>query len=262
MDKIRTIVVKEWLEVFRNRMVLFTVAFLPLVFVGLGLASLGGMARLGETETPTNMGELPGAAAACEGLTELECGQRFMVDIFASMFIILPVIIPVSIAAYSIVGEKLTRSLEPLLATPITTVELVAAKVIAATVPAVLATWLGYLAYVVGAGAFVSAAAHQRLYSPLWLLAILVLAPMLSLLAVSVAIMVSSRVTDPRVAEQLAGVVVLPLILVVVGQSIGLFILDARLIVPAAAVVVILDALLLYLSVRTFERETILTRWK
>jgi ABC-2 type transport system permease protein len=85
---------------------------------------------------------------------------------------------------------------------------------------------------------------------------------MLSLLAVSVAIMVSSRATDPRAAEQLAGVVVLPLILVVVGQAVGLFILDTRLIVPAAIIVLAVDVLLLYLSVRTFDRETILTRWK
>ena len=45
-------------------------------------------------------------------------------SLFMFMFMIIPVAIPVTIAAYSIVGEKTTHSLEPLLATPITTSEL------------------------------------------------------------------------------------------------------------------------------------------
>jgi len=61
-------------------------------------------------------------------------------------------IIPVNIAAYSVVGEKTTRSLEPLLATPITTAELLIGKNMAAAIPAVLATWAGFLLYLLALG--------------------------------------------------------------------------------------------------------------
>ncbi len=41
MNKVKTIVRKEWAEVFKNRMVLFTIIFLPLVFAILPLIMLG-----------------------------------------------------------------------------------------------------------------------------------------------------------------------------------------------------------------------------
>jgi ABC-2 type transport system permease protein len=67
---------------------------------------------------------------------------------------------------------------------------------------------------------------------------------------------------DPRVAEQLSAFVILPLILIIVGQSAGLIILDKQMIILIGAIVLIIDAILVYLAVRLFERETILTRWK
>lgn len=97
---------------------------------------------------------------------------------------------------------------------------------------------------------------------PLWLVAIFIVGPLLTLLAVCTAIIVSSRVTDPRVAEQLSAVVVLPLILIIVGQSMGLLIIDRQLVLLAALFILIVDASLLYLSVKLFQREQILTRWK
>jgi ABC-2 type transport system permease protein len=185
-----------------------------------------------------------------------------MLNLFTLLFMILPVMIPVTIAAYSIVGEKTARSLEPLLATPITTVELLVAKAIAAVVPAIVATWIAYAIYLVGARLLVDDEVFRHLLDPLWLIAIFVVGPLLTLLAVNVALIVSSRVTDPRVAEQLSGVVILPLILLVVGQSVGLVLLNRQLILAIGAVVILLDAALLYLSVKTFQRETILTRWR
>jgi len=195
-------------------------------------------------------------------MSELVCTQVYMLNLFTLLFMILPVMIPVTIAAYSIVGEKTARSLEPLLATPITTVELLVAKAIAAVVPAIVATWIAYAIYLVGARLLVDDEVFRHLLDPLWLIAIFVVGPLLTLLAVNVALIVSSRVTDPRVAEQLSGVVILPLILLVVGQSVGLVLLNRQLILAIGAVVILLDAALLYLSVKTFQRETILTRWR
>jgi ABC-2 type transport system permease protein len=153
--------------------------------------------------------------------------------------------------------------LEPILATPITTVELILGKSLSAIIPAVAATWLGYLIYAVGLQIILNGGAVvARLFDPLWLTAVFVVGPLLTILAVCIAIMVSSRVSDPRVAEQLAGVIVLPLILLLTGQSIGFFIINRNMIVAAAAVIALIDVGLVYLSIKTFERETILTRWK
>jgi ABC-2 type transport system permease protein len=195
-------------------------------------------------------------------MDDYECVQIYTLDIFTLMFMILPIMIPVTIAAYSIVGEKTMRSLEPLLATPITTTELVVGKMIAAVGPAIAATWLAYILYVIGINLLAPASVASRLTEPLWLIAVFIVGPLLSLLSVCVAIMVSSRVTDPRVAEQLSGIVILPLILIIVGQSIGFIVLDQELIFLIGAGSILLDIVLVILAVRLFERETILTKWK
>jgi ABC-2 type transport system permease protein len=185
-----------------------------------------------------------------------------MLSIFTIMFMILPVMVPVTIAAYSIVGEKTTRSLEPLLATPITTMELLVGKILAAVIPAVAVTWITYLIYLIGVWFLTSTAVFMTFLAPLWLLAIFVVGPLLALFSVSIAIMVSSRVNDPRVAEQLSGAVAVPIILLLVGQSAGFILLSQELIVVIAVVVAVLDVGLVYLAIQTFEREAILTRWK
>ncbi|HEX6386498.1 MAG TPA: ABC transporter permease subunit [Anaerolineae bacterium] len=264
MEKIRTIVSKEWAEVFKNRLVLFTVAFLPLILTAIPLITLG-FAR-GADEDIAELVESgqsePFFAELCRGLSELECAQAYTLNIFTLMFMILPVAIPVSIAAYSVVGEKTSRSLEPLLATPITTVELLLGKMVAAVVPAVAVTWGAFGIFVVGVWLMTDAVMVSRVLQLHWLIAVFVVGPLLSLLSVSAALIVSSRVSDPRVAEQLSALVILPLVLLLVGQSTGLILIDRRIVIVMALIVALLDVALVYLSVRLFQRETILTRWK
>jgi ABC-2 type transport system permease protein len=261
MAKVKTIIRKEWSEVFKNRLVLFSVAFLPLLLLAIPFIAL--TLTDGFTEGDLGNGDqIPVGSEFCQGLDDADCIQIYMLEIFTLMFMILPVSIPVTIAAYSIVGEKSSHSLEPLLATPITTTELLVGKVISATIPAVAATWIAYGLYLLGVWIMVNEVVFDRFLDPLWLVAIFIVGPLLTLLAVCTAIIVSSRVTDPRVAEQLSAVVILPLILIIVGQSMGLLIINRQLVLLAVLFLVIADAILIYLSVKLFQRERILTRWK
>jgi ABC-2 type transport system permease protein len=95
-----------------------------------------------------------------------------------------------------------------------------------------------------------------------WLIAVFVVGPLMALLAVNFSVMVSSRVNDPRVAEQLSMVVIIPVLAVFFGQFAGLFILNRQLILISAFVLVLVDAMFIYIAVKLFQRETILTRWK
>lgn len=261
MDKIRTIISKEWAEVFKNRLVLFSVLFLPLMLLALPLITIATTNNIDGGQLSSSS-DFPAAAIQCQGLAEDECMQVYLLDIFALLFMILPISIPVSIAAYSVVGEKSTHSLEPLLATPITTVELLAGKMLAAVIPAVVATWTAYTIYIVSVRFMVRPEVFDRVLDPLWLVAIFIVGPLLTVLSVCAAMMISSRVSDPRTAEQLSAVVILPLILIIVGQSAGLFILNRQLVVLAAIAVFAIDIILVILTVKLFRRETILTRWK
>ncbi|HFE66653.1 MAG TPA: ABC transporter permease [Chloroflexi bacterium] len=262
MNKIRTIIDKEWAEVFKNKLVFFSVVFMPLLFVALPILTLWGMKAMGEDAGNLSSGSGDFFGDFCQGLSEFDCGQAYMLSLYALLFMILPLMIPVTIAAYSIVGEKTTRSLEPLLATPITTKELLTGKALAAVIPAIAATWLAFAIFLVSSWLMVSPEVFRVGIQPYWLTAVILVGPLLALFAVAIAMMISSRVTDPRTAEQLAGFVVLPVILILVGQSLGLFLINGELVLILAAVLIILDAILLALTVKIFQRETILTRWK
>ena len=74
--------------------------------------------------------------------------------------------------------------------------------------------------------------------------------------------MVSSRVNDPRVAEQISMIIILPVLGGFFGQVAGLFILNKEIISVVAIIMVIADVLMVYLATRLFQREQILTRWK
>lgn len=263
MDKVTTIVGKEWSEVFKNRMVLLSVLILPLALAAIPLVMLVVFNRFG-----TSMGNMsdPDLMALigdqCQGLSSSDCTVLYLLNIFVLLFMILPVAIPVTIAAYSIVGEKTNRSLEPLLATPITTTELLTGKLIAAILPALLATWLAFGIFFVGAYFLASPDVFSRFLDPMWLIAIFFVAPLLTMLSACIALIISSRATDPRVAEQLSALILLPIILVVVGQSVGLILINRQVMLIILVVVAVLDVALLYLAVRLFQRENILTRWR
>ncbi len=262
MNKIKTIIRKEWAEVFKNRMVLFSVIVLPLILsvIPLGiLSSTGGSkVNVGNTELPPQIQQF------CKtGMNSAQCMQYYIVSEFLILFMMIPLFIPVNIAAYSIVGEKTTHSLEPLLATPITTGELLTGKNLASVIPAILATWAGFAIFAIGSFLITGGGAlAANLISPMWLLAIFIAGPLMAVLSVNFSVMVSSRVNDPRVAEQMSAVLIVPLIALIVAQFAGLIILNSSLVIILCIILVLLDILMIYLAVHMFQRETILTRWK
>jgi ABC-2 type transport system permease protein len=263
MKKIRTIISKEWSEVFRNRMVLFTVAFLPLILTAIPLGII--YATRSSSDFAAESGDIPTQLTAlCPSeLSGGDCFQVFIVSEFMIMFMIIPLAIPASISAYSIVGEKVNRSLEPLLATPITTVELLLGKSLAAIIPALAATWLGFSIFIFGTWVMIS---KQEVISYFldgrWLIAIFIIGPLMALSSVTFSTIISSRVNDPRVAEQVSMIIILPILAAFFGQMAGILILNVRFMFASAFVLALVDVLLIYLAVRLFQRETIITRWK
>jgi ABC-2 type transport system permease protein len=262
MKHIRTIISKEWAEVFKNRMVFFTIVFMPLLFTALPLIMLSltrgtAIADGGTADVPAMF------ASICGSMNANDCMQAYLINQFLVLYMMMPLIIPITIAAYSIVGEKTTRSLEPLLATPVTTEELLTGKALAAALPAIGATWLCFLVFVLlipVTGA--SSAVQSYVLGPTWLIGVFVVGPLMAIAAVNFAIIVSSRVNDPRVAEQLAAILIVPVIALLFGQVAGLLVINLQLMLIVIAILIVLDIALVYLGARLFQRETILTRWK
>ena len=263
MKKIQTIMRKEWSEVFKNRMVLFTVAFLPLILTAIPLGIIYFTSTSGDFTS--DIGDMPGEfnALCSSDISGGECFQVFIVSQFMIMFMIIPLAIPASISSYSIVGEKVNRSLEPLLATPITTAELLIGKSLAAIIPALAATWIGFSIFILGSWIIISDPdIIASFLDGRWLIAIFVIGPLMALSAVSFSIIVSSRVNDPRVAEQVSMIIILPVLAAFFGQMSGIITLNINFMLVSVLLLGLVDVVLVILSVRLFQRETIITRWK
>lgn len=262
-SRVRTIIDKEWAEVFKNRVVLFTIVLLPLLFTLLPLGMLYFFGHNAAMQGGDSADVPAQFMMTCDNLPMADCVQIFMVNEFMLLYLMMPIIIPITIAAYGIVGEKTTHSLEPLLATPITTEELLAGKGFSAVIPAVIATWGCFLIFLLVVPLTgVSKDVLAYIGGPTWLLAIFLLGPLMAVMAVNFAMFISSRTADPRVAEQISAVLVMPVMLLLFGQLAGVIILNVQLILISAVVLVFLDLGMIRLAARLFKRETILTGWK
>ena len=266
MTPVETVMRKEWAETLRNRTILFTWALLSVMFLamplGLGLilpGFLGAEATGAKGGLPDNYLQLMPTLA---DLAPLQQAQVFLLRQFLPLFLVLPVMAAISIATYSIIGEKTNRSLEAVLATPITTEQLLFGKSLAATLPAVLGTWLIFLIYAVVVIWRAGATVASYVLDPATLTMMIVITPLVALLALGLGVIVSARVTDPRSAQQVGVVVILPIIGLMVGQSVGVFVLGLPYVLMAAIVLAVLDGLVVVVGARIFQRETILTRWR
>ncbi len=88
------------------------------------------------------------------------------------------------------------------------------------------------------------------------------LSPLLALLSVFSGVIVSSRMNDPRAAQQVTGIFVVPIVALSIAVLAGKIFLSVAMVIMAAAVTLALDCLALYFAIKLFQRETILTRWK
>jgi ABC-2 type transport system permease protein len=188
--------------------------------------------------------------------------QAFLFQQFLLLFLIAPVVGAVSLAAYSVVGEKQGRTLEPLLTTPLSTLELLLAKVLASFLPSIAIEGIGLLLYLLLVAALAEPGVVAALVTFRSLVLVGLIGPLAALAALQLTIAVSSRVNDPRSAQQIAVLLVLPLILMLIGQIAGAFVVTTTILLLLAGALGAVWLLLILFSVALFDRERILTRWK
>ena len=192
-----------------------------------------------------------------------EAVTRYLLRTTSAILLLVPIAISSTSAAFSIVGEKQQRTLEPILATPISDRQFLLGKLLAALAPTVAATWIAALVDVVlidsvTAGRYATALLPDRF----WLLGVVVLAPLLGGCVVLVTMRLSARATDPQAVVQSTALATLPAFLLlgaIFGRALTLY-FPALLL--ACGVMVLVDLALFGGNVRRFARDEILTRWK
>jgi ABC-2 type transport system permease protein len=255
---------KELLDLSRNRGALLPVAIVALVAlllpfgVTITIPAVTGQ-HLGDD---SDLLRVSAAVGAHEELTRDGRVQLFLFQQFLMFFLITPITGAMALAAHSVIGEKQARTLEPLLATPVTTVELLVAKVLGALLPT-LAVSTGALVIYLGAIAAVGAPGVMTgLLTGRTLVLLLLVGPTAALVSLQGALLISSRVNDARTAQQFGVFIILPLTGLLVAQFTGIVWLTTSTLTLVAAGLAVLWVCLTLLSAIVFDRESILIRWR
>ena len=186
-----------------------------------------------------------------------------LLNAFSYFYVILAYILPSTLASYSILGEKIEQSLEPLLATPTTDSELLLGKTIASFLPCVGVIYIGSIIFMVLMDVFTYNAVGY-LFFPNWSMAFILLlaVPLSSVLSIQLNVIISSRVNDVRTANQIGLILFIPFMGVYGLLVTNAITLNVTNLLVISTILFVIDAALFYLSKATFSRDEILTKWK
>jgi ABC-2 type transport system permease protein len=264
MMRIRALLAKEFLDLSRNRLALLPVGIITILSLVLpfGIAVAIPFFTGQELGSDADLVKVSAVVGAHETLTNTGRVQLFLFEQFLMLFLMTPITGAMALAAHAVVGEKQARTLEPLLATPITTGELLVAKVLGALLPTLAISLGGVGLYLAGIVAMAAPGVTAAMLNARTVLLIGLVGPAAALVSLQSAIIISSRVNDARTAQQFGVLIIIPLAAVLVAQFTGSFWLSATALALVGLGLVGVWALLTLLSVVVFERETILTRWR
>jgi ABC-2 type transport system permease protein len=181
--------------------------------------------------------------------------------LLAPLFLIMPLMFSSVVGADSFVGERERKTMEALLYSPTTDVELFLGKVLAAVIPAIALSWTTYLVYII----VVNVASYrlfERIWFPLptWWPMMFWLTPAFALFGVSATVLVSSRVKTFMEAYQLSGSLVVLVLALMVGQITGVLFLGVGTVILIGTLIWVVDGILIYFSVRNFKRSTLIAK--
>jgi ABC-type Na+ efflux pump permease subunit len=178
---------------------------------------------------------------------------------FIPYFMLVPIMTSSVIASDSIVGEKERKTLETLLYTPVTNKEFLTAKLFGAFIPAVIVSWAGFAGYFTLVNLFYYLYRETLIVrSWIWAPVMLFLSPAVSLLGLSITLLVSLKAKTYMEAQQMAGIVVLPFVVLIIVQITGLFILKPLYIIILGLILVAAGYLVTLRVAPRFSRESII----
>ncbi len=171
---------------------------------------------------------------------------------------LMPAVSAVGIAAGQFAGEKERGLLTPLLASPASNLAIFGGKVLGAVMPPLTYAMVGDSVYLVGVAVVLGPARLGMI--PLALaIAMLVLVPAMTAFAATVASLISSRVRTFNAAQQLAGLVLMPVWGAMLGVAIKLPEWGNAALFAALLGLVLVDGALLAVSAATWRREEVLS---
>lgn len=234
---IRAVIRKELRDYRRKRSIVVTMSILPCVFLINPVLTI----FLTSASTPSSVLDKT-------------------VSISLIFFLIIPVIMPSTLAAYSVVGEREQGTLEPLLTTPIRRQELILGKAAAVMIPTVALSYAVFGLFLAAVRLFANSVVASALFhqGPI-LLALFLFTPLLAGWSIVVGLAISVRASEIRVAQQLGILASVPLIGLFVLLAVGVIRPTFLIAILFAVGLLVIDVRVLRIVARMFDRERLVT---
>ncbi len=237
--RIGAVVRKELTEFRRSPLIVGTMAVLPVIFL-----------------------VVPTVTILSQGASEGHAALQKVVGFALLYLLLIPAVLPSTIAAYSVVGERDQGTLEPLLTTPIRREELLIGKALAALIPAVGVAYLILGAFL----AIVQFGADPVIASTVWhapeLLGEVFFIPLLGGWAIWVGLAISSKVSEVRIAQQLGILASFPPIGLIALMSFAVITPTLGLALTLGGVLLVIDIGAYLFVSQLFDRERLITGTK
>ena len=178
--------------------------------------------------------------------------------LLGSIFLLIPTINAMMIALHSFVGEKEKRTMETLLFSPITVKELFIGKVLAAFIPSIVITWVSFFLFgVITVSLTFNMFGYFIFPNANWVILMLWVVPMITILTILVNVFVSARAKGFQEAQQLGGILILPIMGLFIGQATGFLVIKPFLLALIGVTILILNFILLKMMTKYNDRNTL-----
>lgn len=250
----KALVKKDLQDIMRSKTLLVTMIIVPILFsVIFPSVIMGGALFFDAGKIAGSEGEklLEIFLAITSGgdfsayTTEQQMVYVVINVLLPTLFLLVPIITAMTVAANSFVGEKENRTLESLLFSPISIRSLFLSKIIASFIPPLFVSVISFIL----SGVIINSLGYPlfgKLIFPTgnWVALITCLSPMVILLTVLLNIVISARVKTYQEAQNISGVILLPVIALLIGQVSGLFLLGVQLILLISVVLLVVNLVL------------------
>lgn len=266
--RIKNILKKEWRIIFSELNSILLVTLLPILIVGQGVlyiwlgSKFGGQAM---SEAPLFQNALEKLINMTPGVSALPIEEQINVLLlsqFNLFLLLIPTMISISFSTFSIVEEKLSHTLEALLATPVRTGELLLGKALSGSIPAILISWLCAGLFLIIVNAIGWGHLIYLVTNASWFLNLFLLIPAIAILSFLLGVFGSSRAKDAKSAQNIVVVIVLPVLGLIGLQITGLIWLTPLASLLLVLSIYVIDVIVLRLATTLFRRESIVVSWR
>ncbi|NHJ04134.1 MAG: hypothetical protein EAX90_04880 [Candidatus Heimdallarchaeota archaeon] len=256
---------KEILESFKSKEVILVITILPLTFAVLMPLTIPLM-TLTLPDDPTELDDFENFPALVPYWDELDSKGKFLVFysmMYFEMFLLVPMILPLVIAADSIAGERERKTLESIIASPLSTWEILIGKLFTTLIPSTIITWLSGIIFMVICDATLYRELGRLLFpNTMSLILLFGFSPFMTLITTQSMVIVSTRASGMREAQQIGSLAVLPLYSFILGETALLILVSIWYVFIGIGIILVCSIILLLINLKLFDREYMISSIK